>query len=108
MSIADTLARVYYLCSIRYKVMSNSPAPPTDSNEPLAYQIRVKGHLGVEWAEWFGGLTLTLEENGETLLTSPALDQAALHGLLKKVRDLGLPLLSVNSVEPGTKEVRET
>ena len=58
--------------------------------------------------KWFDGLTITLEENGDTLLTGPVVDQAALHGLLKKVRDLGLPLLSVNSVEPDTKEVSET
>jgi hypothetical protein len=51
--------------------------------------------LGCQWTEWFEGLTITLEENGETLLTGPVVDQAALHGLLKKVRDLGLPLLSV-------------
>lgn len=80
--------------------MSNPHAPQTDFNEPLAYQIRVKGHLGVEWTDWFGGLTITLEENGETLLTGPVIDQAALHGLLKKVRDLGLTLVSVNPVEP--------
>ena len=64
------------------------------------YEIRLKGHLDDRWAEWFEGLTITLEENGETLLTGPVMDQAALHGLLKKVRDLGLPLLSVSPVEP--------
>jgi hypothetical protein len=61
----------------------------------IVYQIRLKGHLGAEWADWFGGLTITLEENNETLLTGPVLDQAALHGLLKKVRDLGIPLIYV-------------
>ncbi len=78
--------------------MSNSPDPKTDFNEPLVYQIRVKGHLGAEWADWFGGLTITLEDDSDTLLTGPLIDQAALHGLLKKVRDLGMTLVSVNQV----------
>ena len=72
------------------------------------YEIRLKGHLQARWAKWFDGLTIRLEDNGDTLLTGPLVDQAALHGLLKKVRDLGLPLLSVNSVEPDTDEVRKT
>ena len=71
------------------------------------YEIRLKGHLDNRWAEWFDGLTITLEENGNTLLSGPLADQAALHGILKKVRDLGLTLLSVNSVEPDNKEVRK-
>ena len=71
----------------------------------MIYQIRIKGHLGSQWADWFEGLTITLEEDGETLLTGPVVDQAALHGLLKKVRDLGMPLLSVNRVEPGQADV---
>ena len=66
----------------------------------MVYQIRIKGHLGCQWADWFGGLTITLEDNGDTLLTGPVIDQAALHGLLKKVRDLGMPLLSVIRVKP--------
>jgi hypothetical protein len=78
--------------------MSSPPAPQTDFDEPLVYQIRVKGHLGDDWADWFGGLTITLEDNGDTLLTGSQIDQAALHGLLKKVRDLGLTLVSVNQV----------
>ena len=71
-----------------------------DSSQPIVYQIRLKGQLGSQWADWFGGLTITLEEDGHTLLTGPVIDQAALHGLLKKVRDLGMPLLSLNRVEP--------
>jgi hypothetical protein len=67
---------------------------------PTIYEIRVAGHLSPQWADWFEGLTITLEEDGNTLLTGPVADQAALHGLLKKVRDLGLSLLSVNQVPP--------
>jgi hypothetical protein len=84
--------------------MSNNPAPKTDFDEPLAYQLRVKGHLGAEWADWFGGLTISLEESGDTLITGRALDQAALHGLFKKLRDLGLTLISVNPILPGPLE----
>ena len=65
----------------------------------MIYQIRLKGHLGGQWTDWFGGLTITLEDNGDTLLTGPVIDQAALHGLLRRVRDLGMPLLSVNRIE---------
>jgi hypothetical protein len=65
------------------------------------YQITVKGHLNPNWADRFEGLTITLEDNGETLLSGPVVDQAALHGLLRKVRDLGLPLLSVTRVRPS-------
>ena len=66
-----------------------------ETSQPTIYQIRVKGHLGSQWEDWFGGLTVTLEDNGETLLTGPVADQAALHGLLRRVRDLGIPLVSV-------------
>jgi hypothetical protein len=82
----------------RRKVMSYTLNPRTDPSQPTVYQIRVKGHLGSQWTDWFGGLTVTLEDNGETLLTGPVVDQAALHGLIKKVRDLGMPLVSVVSV----------
>lgn len=67
----------------------------------MVYEIRVRGHLGEEWTVWFEGLTVTPEEGGDTLVTGPVVDQAALHGLLRKVRDVGLPLLSVVRVETG-------
>ncbi len=70
----------------------------------MIYQIRIKGHLGPRWTDWFEGLAITLEENGETLLTGPVVDQAALYGLLRKVRDLGLPLISVTRVEYGQRD----
>jgi hypothetical protein len=81
--------------------MSNELELKTNSDRPVVYQIRIKGHLGRQWTDWFEGLTITLEEDGNTLLTGPVIDQAALHGLLKKVRDLGMPLVSVSPVESG-------
>ena len=81
--------------------MSNKLSQKTDPSQPVVYQIRIKGHLGSQWTDWFEGLTITLEEDGDTLLTGPVIDQAALHGLLKKVRDLGMPLVSVSPLEPG-------
>jgi hypothetical protein len=81
--------------------MSNETKPRTDPNQPMIYQIRVKGHLGHLWMEWFEGLTIRLEEDGHTTLTGPVVDQAALHGLLKKVRDLGMPLVWVIRIESG-------
>ena len=68
--------------------------------ESQVYQIRVKGHLDHSWSEWFEGLSMTHEEDGTTVLTGPLADQPALHGLLIKIRDLGLPLVSVNRIEP--------
>lgn len=85
--------------------MSNEPEPKPSPSPNVIYQIRVKGHLAHEWRDWFEGLTISLEENGDTLLTGPVADQAALHGLLKKVRDLGLPLVSVNPIEPSQANV---
>jgi hypothetical protein len=89
----------------RDRVMSNDINSESEKAQPLIYQIRIKGHLGREWTDWFEGLTITLEDNGETLLTGLVVDQAALHGLLRKVRDLGVPLLSVSRVEPSQAEV---
>ena len=78
---------------------ANQPEPETPPPQPVVYQIRVRSHLGSGWTDWFEGLTITQEENGDTLLTGPVVDQAALHGLLKKVRDLGMSLVSINPVE---------
>jgi hypothetical protein len=80
-------------------VSDTQPIPIQD--EPAIYEIRLKGHLDARWADRFGSMTITLADNGETLLTGPVIDQAALHGLLKKVRDLGMPLVSVIPVEHG-------
>ena len=81
--------------------MSEANISAEGSYEPGLYEIRIKGHLDDRWADWFEGLTITLEDNGDTLLTGPVVDQAALHGLLRKVRDLGMPLLSVIHLKPG-------
>ena len=79
--------------------MSNESNSSYEKAEPLIYQIRIKGHLDRKWADWFSGLSITSEASGETLLTGPVLDQAMLHGLLRKVRDVGLPLVAVMAVE---------
>lgn len=76
-------------------MMSDKRSFITDPDTPRIYQIKLEGHLGREWTDWFDGLTITLDDNGETVLTGQVGDQAALHGLLKKARDLGLPLISV-------------
>ena len=73
----------------------------------MVYQVRLKGYLDRRWTDWFGGLAITLEDNGDTLLTGAVTDQAALYGLLKKVRDLGIPLVSVNRVEPSQADSPE-
>jgi hypothetical protein len=80
--------------------MNETDTATEDYDEPGLYEIRIEGHLTDRWADWFDGLTITREDNGDTRLTGPVVDQAALHGLLRKVRDLGLPLVSVIQVEP--------
>ncbi len=86
------------------KTASNQNNSGYEGNQPMVYQIRIKGHLGQQWTDWFDGLTITLEEDGSMLLTGPVIDQTALHGILKKVRDLGMPLLSVNIVGSGPQD----
>ena len=83
--------------------MSNKHNNPAhDADQPMVYQIKIKGHVSHQWADWFDGLTITLEEDGNTLLTGTVIDQAALHGLLRKVRDLGMPLLAIRRTDPGS------
>lgn len=89
--------------------MSNQLTPKGDPSQPIIYQIRLKGHLDRQWAAWFEDLSITLDDNGETLLTGSVADQAALHGVLRRVRDLGLPLVSIVRVQPrqaGDPDVR--
>jgi hypothetical protein len=85
--------------------MSNEFIQKSDPVQATIYQIRIEGHLSHQWSDWFDSLTITLESNGDTLLSGPVVDQAALHGLLKKVRDLGMRLISVNCVEPCQSDV---
>jgi hypothetical protein len=87
--------------------MSETHASTEDQSEPGLYEIRIKGHLDGRWSDWFEGLTISLEDNGDTLLTGPVVDQAALHGLLKRVRDLGITLVSVNFVNPSQAKPEE-
>lgn len=81
--------------------MAEQRSRRTDPDWPAVYQIRVEGHLGHAMAGWFDGLSVALEDDGDTLLTLAVADQAALYGLLKRVRDLGVPLVSVNRLEVG-------
>ena len=81
--------------------MSNELNSEIDPGQPMVYQIRIMGHLGRQWTDWFGGLAITLEDSGETLQTGAVVDQAALHALLRTVRDLGMPLVSVSPMKGG-------
>ena len=93
-SLSDAAAEP---CSETGTAMSSDTSP----DQPTTYRVRIKGHLGPEWTDWFGGLAITLEDNGDTLLTGLVVDQAALHGLLRRVRDLGMPLVSVSPMKGG-------
>ena len=84
--------------------MSDKHKPVHDADQSMVYQIRIRGHLSQRWVGWFDGLSIVLEEDGNTLLMGTVIDQAALHGVLKRVRDLGMPLLSVNSVGPDLQD----
>ena len=81
--------------------MSDAHTPTDRPDGPAIYEIRLKGHLEARWADRFEDMTIVLADNGETHLSGPVIDQAALHGLLKKVRDIGMPLISISPVEPG-------
>ncbi len=79
--------------------MTDEQQANPDAHQQMVYQFRIKGHLGTQWMGWFEGLTVILEEDGNTLLSGPVIDQSAMHGILKKIRDLGMPLLSMNPID---------
>ena len=87
--------------------MSDTHASSDARRELGQYEIRLKGHLEARWAAWFGGVILTQESDGTTVIRGPVIDQAALHGLLSKVRDLGLPLIAVTRVDPKQMKGKE-
>ncbi len=87
--------------------MPNPTNNRLDPLGPMIYQIRIRGHLESQWTDWFDGFSITLEENGDTLLSGSVIDQAALYGLLRKIRDLGMPLVSVVQVQPNRSEKGE-
>lgn len=75
--------------------------PNQGSDRPGTYQIILQGHLSSQWSHWFDGFTITLDQRGQTILVGPVTDQTALYGVLKKIRDLGIPLISVSRLDPG-------
>ena len=87
--------------------MSSKHSPESEASQSKVYQIRLKGHLSRQRMDWFEGMIITLEDNGNTLMTGTVIDQAGLHGILKKIRDLGMPLISVNSIEPSLQDLSE-
>jgi hypothetical protein len=84
---------------VTVQAMSNEIETGATPAQPVIYQIRIRGHLDDQWTDWFERLTITLQADGDTVISGPVPDQAALHGLLKKIRDLGLPLISINPVQ---------
>ena len=94
------LGCLYAVLVARIIITRENGHRPMPDTQPTIYELRVEGHLDREWSDWFEGLVITLAEDGTTLLSGPVADQAALFGLLKKVRDLGAPLISINPVEP--------
>lgn len=93
---------------MNFQDMPDEAGRESNADRPMVCEIRISGHLGRQWGEWFNGMTILLEEDGNTLLAGTIVDQAALHGILKKVRDLGMPLLSVNLIRPdATKSGNE-
>jgi hypothetical protein len=84
--------------------MTNEYLPNHSSDQPGIYQVVLEGHLNDQWSDWFDGFTITQDERGRTILIGPVIDQAALHGLFKKIRDLGIPLISVNRLDPIDKD----
>ena len=84
--------------------MSGTHVSTEDHERPMLYEIRIKGHLDLRWSDWFEGLTITLEQDGNTVLSGLVIDQAALYRLLRKVRDLGMTLLSTNLRKENTDE----
>jgi hypothetical protein len=101
----DDLALHRYTGKCTRQSMSETHAAREDYDESGLYEIRIKGHLDARWAARFEGMALTLEDNGDTLLSGIVVDQAALHGLLRKVRDLAMPLVAVTRVSPGQEEI---
>jgi hypothetical protein len=85
-----------------------SESSTADQNPPMDYRIRVEGHLDARWASWFTGLSLTNESDGTTCIEGPVVDQAALHGVLQIVRDIGMPLVSVTQVRPDAPDAPTT
>lgn len=87
--------------------MSTIGSPKTDPDHPMFYEVGIRGHLDAQWVNAFGDFVITLKDNGDTLLTGAVVDQAALYGLLKKLRDLGIPLISINRIEPPLTDLTD-